>query len=114
VQGFYRTATRDYAVGDAVIPAGARVLLLFGAANRDPRQYADPDRFLVDREATDHLGFGTGIHFCLGAHLARLEGAVVLQELLARAGRVELAGAPEWNGNPALRGLTRLPVRLHP
>jgi cytochrome P450 len=114
IQGFYRTALRDYPVGDAHVPAGGRVLLLFGAANRDPRRYPEPDRFDVTRDASDHLAFGYGIHFCLGAHLARLEGAIYLRELTSRVERIDVTGRPEWNGNPTLRGLARLPVRLEP
>jgi beta-dihydromenaquinone-9 omega-hydroxylase len=114
IQGLYRSALRDYPVGDAVIPAGGRVLLLFGAANRDPRRFADPDRFDVTREPADHVGFGTGIHFCLGAHLARTEGAAVLRELTGRVERMDLAGDPVWRANPALRGLSSLPLRPVP
>ena len=114
IQGLYRTASADHAVGDAFIPAGGRVLLLYGAANRDPRQYADPDTFDVARNPTDHVAFGSGIHFCLGAHLARLEGQVVLRELIERVSAIELTGEPRWNENPSVRGLARLPVRLVP
>jgi beta-dihydromenaquinone-9 omega-hydroxylase len=112
IQGLYRSAARGYRVGAATIPPGGRVLLLFGAANRDPRKYPDPDSFLVERNPTDHVGFGSGIHFCLGAHLARLEATVVLRELVQRVETVELAGEPEWSGNPSLRGLSKLPLRL--
>ncbi len=112
IQGLYRTALTDHAVGAATIPAGERVLLAFGAANRDPRRYPEPDRFLADRDAADHLAFGSGIHFCLGAQLARVEAAVFLEQLVERASRVELAGAPAWTGNPSLRALASLPVRL--
>jgi beta-dihydromenaquinone-9 omega-hydroxylase len=114
IQGLYRTASADHPVGDAYIPAGGRVLLLYGAANRDPRQYAEPDIFDVSRNPTDHVAFGSGIHFCLGAHLARLEGQVVLSELVRRVSAIELAGEPAWNENPSVRGLARLPVRLVP
>ena len=112
IQGLYRTAVADHPVGEASIPAGERVLLAFGAANRDPRRYPDPDRFLVDRDASDHLAIGSGIHFCLGAQLARLEATAFLAELLERASGVELAGEPVWTGNPSLRNLARLPLRL--
>jgi cytochrome P450 len=112
IQGLYRTALADYRVGDATIPRGARVLLLFGAANRDPRRFEDPDRFDVTRQAGEHLAFGSGIHFCLGARLARLEAQVVLQELTSRVGSITLAGSAEWGDNPSLRGLARLPVRV--
>jgi beta-dihydromenaquinone-9 omega-hydroxylase len=112
IQGLFRQTTEDHQVGDATIPAGSRVLLSFGAANRDPRQFPDPDRFDVERHPTDHLGFGFGIHFCLGAHLARLEAAVVLDALTARVARIEPAGPVEWTGNPTVRGPRRLPLRL--
>jgi cytochrome P450 len=112
IQGMHRTTLADYRCGTDTIPEGARVLLLFGAANRDPARYPDPDRFLAARNPTDHLAFGSGIHFCLGAHLARLEASAVLRELIGRARRIELAGEPVWNGNPTLRGLSRLDVRL--
>ena len=112
IQGFYRTALEDHQVGEATIPAGARVLLLFGAANRDPRRYDDPDSFLVERAPADHLAFGSGIHFCLGAHLARLEGEVVARALAGRVAAIELRGTPAWGENPNLRGPSALPVRL--
>jgi cytochrome P450 len=114
IQGLYRSAIADYGVGSATIPAGGRVLLLFGAANRDPRHYPAPDDLLVERNPTDHVAFGFGIHFCLGAHLARLEATVVLRELVSRVETIELAGEPEWSGNPSLRGLARLPLDLSP
>jgi cytochrome P450 len=114
IQGFFRVAHSDYRVGDVTIPAGASVLLHFGAANRDPRRYAAPDDFAIDRDVSDQLAFGSGIHFCLGAHLARLEAAIVLEALIERVERVELAGEPVWLSNPTLRGLSRLPLRLLP
>jgi cytochrome P450 len=70
------------------VPAGSAILLLFGAANRDPRRYADPDVFDINRTHGSHLTFGKGLHFCLGANLARLEGRVAVDELLNRW--------PEW------------------
>jgi beta-dihydromenaquinone-9 omega-hydroxylase len=114
IQGLYRTAVRDYRVGPATIPAGGRLLLMYGAAGRDPRKYPEPDEFRVERNPTDHLSFGSGIHFCLGAHLARLEATIVLRELVERVESIELAGPPEWNPNPSLRGLASLPLRLAP
>jgi cytochrome P450 len=112
IQGMFRTVADDYAVGSTTIPAGARVLLLFGAANRDPREFTAPDRFTIDRRPTDHLAFGSGIHFCLGAHLARVEARVVIEELVRRAGRLELAGQVGWRDNPTVHGPSRLPLRL--
>ena len=75
VQGLYRLATCDYTMGAQTIPAGAPVLLLFAAANRDPRHYDDPGTFDLNRNLSDHLAFGIGIHFCLGTPLSRLEAA---------------------------------------
>jgi cytochrome P450 len=114
IQRMYRTATVDYTVDATTIPAGARVLLLFGAATRDPNEYPDPDRFIVDRDPTDHLGFGTGIHFCLGAHLARVETRVVLEQLLQRVSRISLAGEVRFTHNPTVHGPSHLPLRLVP
>jgi cytochrome P450 len=112
IQSFFRTARADYRVGDETIPAGSRVLLIWGAANRDPREYDDPDIFRADRNPTGHLAFGSGIHLCLGAQLARMEAQAVLRELVENVGRIEVAGTPTWSTNPNLRGLTRLNVRM--
>jgi cytochrome P450 len=114
VQGFYRTATRDYTVGANTIPAGARVLLLFAAANRDPRHYDNPDTFDLDRNPTDHLAFGGGVHFCLGAPLTRLEGARVFSQLLPRVEAIRLTGDYRYLDNPTMRGLEHLPLELIP
>ncbi|MUM21477.1 cytochrome P450 [Mycobacterium sp. CBMA271] len=114
IQNFYRTAAADYVVGDAVIPAGARVALLWGAANRDPREFADPDRFLASRPISQHVAFGSGVHLCLGAGLARMEGQAVLRELVNRVDRIDIDGAPTWTTNSSLRGLEQLRVRLTP
>lgn len=112
VQSFFRSATTDYPVGDATIPARSRVLLAWGAANRDPREYDDPDTFRVDRNPTGHIAFGSGIHLCLGAQLARMEAQAVLREIVEHVDRIEVTDTPVWSTNPNLRGLTRLNVRL--
>ncbi|NGX10098.1 cytochrome P450 [Mycobacteroides franklinii] len=114
IQNFYRTAARDYLVGDAVIPAGARVALLWGAANRDPREFTDPDRFLAARSVSQHVAFGSGVHLCLGAGLARMEGQAVLRELVSRVERIEIIDEPRWTTNSSLRGLEELRVRAVP
>lgn len=114
IQGLYRTARADYTVGDAIIPAGSRVLLLWGAANRDPRQFEEPDAFRVERNPTGHVAFGSGVHLCLGAHLARLEGNTVLREIVNNVERIDILGAPDWRTNPTLRGLAKLDVKLTP
>ena len=98
---------------DATIPAGARVALLWGAANRDPRQFDNPDAFVAARNPS-HVAFGSGIHLCLGASLARMESRAVLRELVERVQRIEIVGAPEWTTNSSLRGLAKLGVALTP
>lgn len=114
VQGFYRTATCDYTVGAQTIPAGARVLLLFAAANRDPRHYPDPDTFDLERNPTDHLAFGGGVHFCLGTHLTRMEAARVFTRMLPRVETIRLTGQPRYLDNPTMRGLEYLPLEVIP
>jgi cytochrome P450 len=114
VQGFYRTATRDYTVGANTIPAGARVLLLFAAANRDPRRYRDPDTFDLFRDPHDHLAFGGGIHYCLGTPLSRLEAGRVLTQMISRIEAIRLDGDYRYLENPTMRGLAHLPVELVP
>jgi cytochrome P450 len=107
-----RVALTDADLGGQPVAKGEIALALIGAANRDPAAHADPDRLDLDREATRHLAFGQGIHFCLGAPLARLEGRIALGRLLERAPRLRLAGEPVWRDNVVLRGLSRLPVRF--
>jgi cytochrome P450 len=84
-----RYMIRDFECYGTTVPAGSAMLLLFGAANRDPRRYEDPDAFNIHRDNIAHLTFGKGVHYCLGANLARLEGRVALDELLNRW--------PEWD-----------------
>jgi cytochrome P450 len=113
VQAFFREARAPYDVAGVTIPARSRVMLAFGAANRDPTVYDDPDAFRLDRpEGTKHLAFGSGIHFCLGAHLARLEATGVVEELIRRVETIGLAGEPVWARNPSLRQIRRLPLRI--
>lgn len=113
IQNFYRTAATDYLVGEVTIPAGARVALLWGAANRDPRQFDSPDCFLAERSPS-HVAFGSGIHLCLGAGLARMEARAVLRELVQRVERIEVLGTPQWTTNASLRGLAQMRVALTP
>ena len=114
IQGLYRSARADYQIDGRVIPEGGRVLILYAAANRDPAHYPNPDEFRIERSPGDHLAFGSGIHYCLGAYLSKMEGKQALTELVARTSRIELTGPPQWTHNPALRGLTALPVRFQP
>ncbi len=89
----FRRATRDVEVAGVTIPKDARILPLLASANRDETQFPRADEFIVDREPNRHVAFGMGIHTCLGAPLARLEGDIVLRELLPRIRGVELLGA---------------------
>jgi cytochrome P450 len=114
VQNICRTTRVDYRVGDAVIPAGSLVMLAWGAANRDPRQYDDPDVFRADRNPAGHLAFGSGIHSCPGTQLARMEGQAVLREIVTNIDRIEVVEPPMWTTNANLYGLTRLRVAVTP
>ncbi|PXX71719.1 cytochrome P450 [Nocardia tenerifensis] len=112
LRGFTRLLTEDAVIGDTPVPAGSRVLLLYGSANRDERYWAEPDRFSVVRpNAANHLAFGHGIHVCVGQALARLEGHALLRALVARVRTISV-GAPVWRLHNVIRGLQSLPVRL--
>ncbi|MEN8704897.1 MAG: cytochrome P450 [Nocardioides marinisabuli] len=114
LQLFERTATEAVEVGSGeqavVVEPGQRIAALLGAANRDPAVFEDADEFRVDRERNPHLAFGVGVHFCLGAPLARMELAESLQALFARMPDITLAGEPESRGTFVLRGFHRVPV----
>lgn len=110
VQMTLRGALEDATIDETAVGRGTFVLLLIGAANRDPAAHDDPDRFSVRRTARAHLAFGQGVHFCLGAPLARLEAQVALGALMERFPRLALAGDPEWKDMAVLRGVSRLPV----
>lgn len=113
IQNLYRYTRADYQVGHVTIPSGSRVLMSFGAANRDPQAFEDPNTFHADRNPRTHLGFGYGPHLCLGAPLARMEAHAVLRELIDRVSRISMTGPTTWSTNSSLRGPTRLPVVLH-
>jgi cytochrome P450 len=107
-----RTATRTVQLGGHEIAAGEKVVFWEASANRDELVFADPFRFDAGRRPNPHLGFGHGVHHCLGASLARLEIRVVMTELLARVGAIEPAGPVEWTRSNKHTGIRRLPVRL--
>ena len=111
-QALPRTAMRDVELHGATIPAGSRVMLLWGSANLDDREFPDPEVFDIHRGAARHLGFGHGIHVCLGAALARLEARVAFEELLARSPQYELDGEPERYVSNWARAWRLLPVHL--
>jgi cytochrome P450 len=113
VQFVFRRATRDVELGGTKIPEGAIVMPLLASANRDDAQFPDGGRFDLARDTSGHLGFGLGIHFCLGASLARLEARVALEELLARYAGFERASARvDYIDSFLVRGPRRLPLRL--
>jgi len=107
-----RITTRDVPVGDYVIPAGTRCGLLFAAANRDPRKWPDPDRFDIGRNLRGQVGWGAGVHMCVGKTLAQLEADAMFRAMLPRIQRFEAAGEPEPWMTTIGHGPVRLPVRL--
>jgi methyl-branched lipid omega-hydroxylase len=113
-----RTATGPATVGGHDFEEGDKLVMLYGAANRDPRKFDDPERFDVLRNPNDHVGFGgPGPHFCLGAHLARREISVVFRQLLTRLPDIEVTAEPtplEAMGFPLVGGIKHLPVRFTP
>jgi cytochrome P450 len=110
VQTFFRTTSCDVQVAGAQIPAGSKVLLFLAAANRDPRKWAEPDRFDIGRQASGHVGFGFGIHQCLGQMVARQEIEVLVKAMIARVESIRLVGEPQRRINNTLHALARLPV----
>jgi hypothetical protein len=113
VQIVSRLLDEPVPLADVELPAGAKVMLLLGAASRDPARYADPERLDVTRAAIKTLAFSGGPHYCLGAALGKMETAVVLGELLRSYAKIELAGEElRWRPNVSFRGLARLPLRL--
>ncbi len=113
VQGLARTTTRPVEIGGHAIPEGAKVLLLYGSANRDDAEFERAAEFDLDRRPERHLAFGHGVHHCLGAALARLEAKVGLEELLGRRPRYELVDTPvEWIRSGPIRGPKQLPVLI--
>jgi cytochrome P450 len=112
VRHFMRQAQADYRLGDTQLAAGDWLLLSYLSANRDEEVFAEPFRFDIRRANADrHLAFGVGTHFCLGAHLARMELQAFLEELLPRLESVELAGEPEYLATTFVGGPKRLPIR---
>jgi cytochrome P450 len=112
LQLFERTAIEDTPVGDVVVRAGSKVAALLGAANRDPAAFEAPDEFDVGRAENPHLGFGAGIHFCVGAPLARVELQTSLHTLLRRFPRLALHAAPRRRPEFVIRGVESLPVTI--
>jgi cytochrome P450 len=110
VQTFFRTTTRATTVGETTIPHDAKVLLFLASANRDPRRWPEPERYDVHRRTGGHVGFGSGIHRCVGEALSRLEGEAVLTALARHARTLRLDGEPVLRYNNTIRGYASLPV----
>jgi len=110
-----RMATQEVEVGGVKLPKGAPLLAMLGSANRDEAYFPDGDRFAMDRTGPKNLSFGHGVHFCLGAQLARMEGRLALEALLDKVGRLERGPDPTtWHRTLVVRGPASVPVVLHP
>jgi len=114
VQTFFRTTTRPVEIGGVELDEGEKVLMFLGAANRDPRHWERPDDYDIGRRIVGHVGFGSGIHQCVGQLLARLEGECVLSALARKAASIEIAGPIRRRYNNTLRALASLPVTVRP
>ena len=113
VLNFFRTTTTAVTLGGVKIPEKQKVLVLFAAGNRDPKKWGDPENFRIERNASDHLGFGAGVHKCVGQMVARLEIEIILDALLQTVERMEHRGEPKIRLNNSLRGFSKLPIRFH-
>ena len=111
-QTFYRTTTRATRMSGVEIEEGRKILLCLASANHDPRHWDDPDRFDIRRRAVGHVGFGYGIHVCVGQQFARMEGEAVLKALVENVEQIEIVGDPVRRVNNTLYGFDRLPLRL--
>ena len=114
IHNMCRVANRDYELGGVTIEAGQQLVLLYGSANRDPAHFDDPERFDLTRKPNDHIAFGLGTHFCLGAGLARLEIRVFFEEFIRRVGAVRLRSDPVEMPNAFVYGLKSAEVQLTP
>ncbi|MEO6023964.1 MAG: cytochrome P450 [Burkholderiales bacterium] len=114
VQTFFRTTTKAVDLAGVRIGESEKVLLLLGAANRDPRKWEEPNRFNIQRKAAGHVGFGAGIHMCVGQAVARLEAETILTTLAKKVKAINLTGEAAWRLNNTLRGLDSLPISLIP
>ncbi|MDN3461010.1 cytochrome P450 [Rhodococcus sp. APC 3903] len=112
VQTFFRTATRDIEVGGVVIPDGHKILMFLGSANRDPRRWERPDAFDITRDPSGHVGYGMGIHQCVGQHVARLEAEALLTALAERVATIQLIEQPTRHLNNTLRSWKSMPLRV--
>lgn len=112
VQTFFRTTTREVQLSGVNLPEGEKVLLLLASANRDPRHWDRPDKFDIRRNVSGHVGFGYGIHMCVGQMVARMEAEILLTALAEKVASIEMAGEPRWRINNTLHGIDSLPVTV--
>src|SRR3984885_12412448 len=114
VVGFFRTTSEPVDLAGAGLPGDAKVLVFFAGANRDPRRWEDPDRFDIRRKTAGHMGYGIGVHNCVGQVIARMEGEAVFRALAERVASWRLTGEPRPRLNNTLRSLDTLPVAVEP
>ncbi|GAA2127324.1 cytochrome P450 [Actinomadura napierensis] len=112
VQTFFRTATTDVEIAGTAIPEGRKILMFLGAANRDPRRWTSPDAFDLSRDPSAHVGFGMGLHQCVGQHVARLEAEALLTALARRVRHIEPTATPARHLNNTLRSWASMPIRI--
>lgn len=114
VQTFFRTTTRPVEIGGVEVGEGRKVLMFLGAANRDPRRWERPGDYDIARRTSGHVGFGNGVHMCVGQLLARLEGEVLLAAMARKVASLEISGPVKRRYNNTLRGLASLPLTIRP
>jgi cytochrome P450 len=112
VQTFFRTTTREVEIGGHIIGEGEKVLMFLAAANRDPRRWENADSYDITRRTSGHVGYGSGIHMCVGQLVARLEGEVMMAALARKVKSIEITGEVKRRYNNTLRGLESLPVAI--
>jgi hypothetical protein len=114
VQTFFRTTTQPVEIGGVQLGEGEKVLMLLGAANRDPRKWDRPDIYDIERRTAGHVGYGAGVHMCVGQLLARVEGEAMLAALARRVRSIRIDGEVKRAFNNTLRGLASLPIAFEP
>jgi 4-methoxybenzoate monooxygenase (O-demethylating) len=114
LQTFFRTTTRPSDIAGIAVGESEKVLMFLGAANRDPRRWERPDEYDITRRTTGHVGFGSGIHQCVGQLLARLEGESMLSAFARKVAAIEITSRPRRRYNNTLRALTSLPLTVRP
>jgi 4-methoxybenzoate monooxygenase (O-demethylating) len=111
-QMFFRTTTRETTFGEVTINEGEKILVSLASANRDPRRYSDPNRFDISRAFPAHVGFGAGIHGCVGQMIARMETELIIRALAGRVKSIDLLDGAKRRSHNIMRGFETLPVRV--